>query len=385
MHRKLQDSEVFDGKELYLNNRSFKHNESIIHLKKKLTFKNSSCLSSLINCDSFDSHPEVNIKYSDTEWYIGKFTNLTNMNNNEQYKKSNSNNLITGYGLYHYKNGDEYEGMFINGKREGLGEYRYNKNKDIYIGQWQNDRKHGQGSFKLDSFDFDGVWENDEPKDLFVFRSKINTDIEKSNENIYLNNLSNVDKDDAEYLGNMLKRINEENEDKEYIIELVAMVKNNITTVFNIIGNSKSSNALANNNNKKQLHSISENINEDYGFKKKKSVFNFDEENVDESENEESSPYYNTQDSRPKETLNSDSNKIDNIKFSDESYKKQFGTIISNIDYKNSKSVIEDKDENAITNISNATFISQCSNKDYILQKSIISNLSINEKEENDV
>jgi hypothetical protein len=41
--------------------------------------------------------------------------------------------LFNGKGLYKYANGDEYEGDYVNDKKEGIGSYQY-KNGELYVG-----------------------------------------------------------------------------------------------------------------------------------------------------------------------------------------------------------------------------------------------------------
>lgn len=45
-----------------------------------------------------------------------------------------------------------YEGMFMNGKKEGQGTYKYS-NGNIFKGNWANGNRHGKGTFKY----FDGT------------------------------------------------------------------------------------------------------------------------------------------------------------------------------------------------------------------------------------
>jgi hypothetical protein len=45
-----------------------------------------------------------------------------------------------------YLNGDIYEGVWKEGKKEGYGVQKY-LNGDVYEGEWKNDLRHGKGKF----------------------------------------------------------------------------------------------------------------------------------------------------------------------------------------------------------------------------------------------
>ena len=65
---------------------------------------------------------------------------------------------IEGKGLYHYENGDVYEGDFHNGLRSGKGVYRY-KNGDVYEGDFQRHLFGGEGSITFrDGKRVSGLW-----------------------------------------------------------------------------------------------------------------------------------------------------------------------------------------------------------------------------------
>ena len=44
------------------------------------------------------------------------------------------------------RNGEKYEGMFVNNKLHGQGTLTY-ANGDKYIGSWNSNKFHGQGSY----------------------------------------------------------------------------------------------------------------------------------------------------------------------------------------------------------------------------------------------
>jgi hypothetical protein len=51
-----------------------------------------------------------------------------------------------GNGIYHWNNGDRYEGPFLRGKRHGQGGFIW-ANGDKYTGGYRNGKKHGHGSY----------------------------------------------------------------------------------------------------------------------------------------------------------------------------------------------------------------------------------------------
>jgi hypothetical protein len=46
-----------------------------------------------------------------------------------------------------YKNGDYYEGQWIDDVRHGFGRLQF-KTGDLYEGEWANDQMNGRGIFK---------------------------------------------------------------------------------------------------------------------------------------------------------------------------------------------------------------------------------------------
>ena len=47
-------------------------------------------------------------------------------------------------GLLKWKNGDEYEGHFVNDKRKGYGVFRWRDTR-VYAGNWMDDERSGYG------------------------------------------------------------------------------------------------------------------------------------------------------------------------------------------------------------------------------------------------
>lgn len=57
-----------------------------------------------------------------------------------------SDDKFNGDGMYLFKNGERYIGQLVNGQREGEGRYEY-VNGSRYEGGWKKDKKHGRGKF----------------------------------------------------------------------------------------------------------------------------------------------------------------------------------------------------------------------------------------------
>ena len=95
-----------------------------------------------------------------------QYSGVTDKNNLvKTYDGNWKNDLYNGEGSLVYKNGDIYEGTFVDGKKDGNGEYTYFNDKDIlrYEGQWENDLKNGKGKFIFNDMTiFEGNWINDE-------------------------------------------------------------------------------------------------------------------------------------------------------------------------------------------------------------------------------
>jgi len=66
----------------------------------------------------------------------------------------------TGKARAFYTNGDEYDGDFIDGERQGHGIYRYSSNGDKYEGDWYKNNKHGIGKMNYNGKgEYHGYWE----------------------------------------------------------------------------------------------------------------------------------------------------------------------------------------------------------------------------------
>lgn len=64
-----------------------------------------------------------------------------------------------GKGKATYPNGDTYEGVYLNGMKNGEGTYIYNEQKTVYCGNWKDGKKDGKGKFKFsDGSLYQGFW-----------------------------------------------------------------------------------------------------------------------------------------------------------------------------------------------------------------------------------
>ncbi|KAF4149226.1 MORN repeat domain-containing protein [Phytophthora infestans] len=69
-----------------------------------------------------------------------------------------------GHAAFTYPNGDEYDGDFYEGKREGYGVYIERSTGNQYDGAWLNDERHGRGmltSRASGGYIYDGEWVHD--------------------------------------------------------------------------------------------------------------------------------------------------------------------------------------------------------------------------------
>lgn len=65
-----------------------------------------------------------------------------------------------GKGTVTYKNGNKYEGNFVDNKRHGPGTMTY-ANGDEYDGDWVDNKRHGKGTYTwADGTKYEGKWKN---------------------------------------------------------------------------------------------------------------------------------------------------------------------------------------------------------------------------------
>lgn len=67
--------------------------------------------------------------------------------NSDSYEGSFIYNVISGHGVYKWKNKEVYTGNLVDGKMHGFGIYQWPYGKE-YIGEYDNNLKNGQGYYK---------------------------------------------------------------------------------------------------------------------------------------------------------------------------------------------------------------------------------------------
>ena len=100
--------------------------------------------------------------------YIGEIKNYfaegygiyTNKETDIQYEGEWQHSSKNGYGIEIYGTNSYYQGIFVNGKREGIGFYLWEENV-TYEGEWKNNYMHGWGIYKFkDGSKYMGSWKN---------------------------------------------------------------------------------------------------------------------------------------------------------------------------------------------------------------------------------
>ena len=81
---------------------------------------------------------------------------------------------MNGKGIMTYIDGAKYEGEFVNGKREGKGNYYWNSNK-YYKGSWKKGKQDGDGYFYHNGRGIIGVWKEGKIKQCLS--QEINNDL----------------------------------------------------------------------------------------------------------------------------------------------------------------------------------------------------------------
>ena len=75
-----------------------------------------------------------------------------------KYEGQWKNSTRNGYGIEHYEEGSIYIGTFLNGKKHGIGVYKW-KDKSSYEGEWTNNYINGYGKYIYsDGSVYNGAW-----------------------------------------------------------------------------------------------------------------------------------------------------------------------------------------------------------------------------------
>ena len=154
-------------------------------LRNNRIYTLSNTFSQLSSFSNNFSNQIVKIQYSLNEYYKGEI--------NEKF-------IPNGFRYYFYPNNEYYFGNFINGKREGIGTYKYNDGI-CYNGEWKNNKKNGEGIIKNfnKKWEFKGIFENDIPiegkfnkiNDKTIITDFNDDENSNGNENNYLNDNNN--------------------------------------------------------------------------------------------------------------------------------------------------------------------------------------------------
>jgi hypothetical protein len=181
---------------LYYPDNSIKYIGIIIYgfkeFRGKYFFKNGDVYYGGFTRDSITGFGDM--KYANGERYIGSWKDgektkgklYFNEDGFYSYSGQWMNNLFHGEGILHYQAPKEtragtftfsekihtYEGTFVDGIKEGEGEFTYPENDDYYslprakyIGQWSNDLQHGSGkTVFVDGSEFVGEFNSGEPE-----------------------------------------------------------------------------------------------------------------------------------------------------------------------------------------------------------------------------
>lgn len=97
----------------------------------------------------------------DGQWINNQMSGQGNLNIlNHQYSGSFSNNKKNGYGTYTWPNGESYTGYWKNDIMDGYGVYLFS-NGDKYEGLWSNNQMNGYGIYTFSNGQMlTGIWEN---------------------------------------------------------------------------------------------------------------------------------------------------------------------------------------------------------------------------------
>ena len=68
---------------------------------------------------------------------------------------------FTGWGRKSMRNGDVFEGKFVNGELNGKGIFK-SKDHNVYVGDFEHSKRNGKGELTTDNFHYVGEFKNDE-------------------------------------------------------------------------------------------------------------------------------------------------------------------------------------------------------------------------------
>jgi hypothetical protein len=100
----------------------------------------------------------------DGDWEDGKKNGQGTLTyaNGGSYEGEWTDNMRDGYGVNKWANGDHYSGNWKDNKRNGKGKYVY-ADGGKYVGQWRNDMRHGHGENTWSNGNhYEGHWEDNE-------------------------------------------------------------------------------------------------------------------------------------------------------------------------------------------------------------------------------
>ena len=114
------------------------------------------------NGDDYEGMYENGVRQGAGTYKYWQFGNPPN--DQLEFKGTFKENQKTGLGLMTYaKGGAFYHGHFQDGKRHGEGTFKY-ENGDIYSGMWHKGKKHGKGTYVYNTtkYEITGEWKDGE-------------------------------------------------------------------------------------------------------------------------------------------------------------------------------------------------------------------------------
>ena len=100
-------------------------------------------------------------------WGYGWVSDKKNL---KDYEGMWENSMKNGYGIEKYGNNAEYKGCFLNGKREGIGYYKWYEDNSSYEGEWKENKLNGYGIYKFsDGSEYRGQWKKSKLHGFGIF------------------------------------------------------------------------------------------------------------------------------------------------------------------------------------------------------------------------